>query len=52
MIYVVSFLFLANRFGYTGMGLLRGAAERKKLVAAAALIEIESLPFVEKSSVS
>lgn len=30
------------------MGLLRGAAERKKLVAAAALIEIESLPFVEK----
>lgn len=34
------------------MGLLRGAAERKKLVAAAALIEIESLPFVEKSSVS
>lgn len=39
-------------FGYTGMGLLRGAAERKKLVAAAALIEIESLPFVEKSSVS
>lgn len=29
-------------------GLLRGAAEREKLVAAAALIEIKFLPFVEK----
>lgn len=30
------------------MGLLRGAAEREKLVVAAALIEIDVLPFVEK----